>query len=587
VTLAAHLPGAGKTSTPSRWLPALAWLRAYPRHWFRADLIAGLTLAAYLLPAGLGDASLANLPPEAGLYACLFSGLVFWLFCSSRHTTITVTSAISLLIGASLGPISGGDAARFRALAACIAILVAAMGFLAWLFSAGTIVNFISESVMVGFKCGVALFIASTQLPKLFGFKGAHGGFWEQSGYFLTHLRDTHYASLVLGAIALAALALGKIVLKNKPVALFVVVFGIVAASLFGPDAHGVKLLGEVPHGIPHLRLPPVRWSDANDVLPLAFACFLLAAVETAAIGRTFVAKHGGRLDNNQELLAIAAANLAAGLGQGLPVSGGMSQSAVNENAGARTPLSGFIAAVIVLLVAIFLSRSLRNLPQPVLAAVVLVAVTGLFRADALKRFWHADRGEFVIAFAALVGVLTSGLLRGVLIGAIISLIQLLRRAANPHVAILGRIPGTHRFTDCARHADNERDPRVMIFRPESGLVYFNIDHVRETILTAIRAQPTPPELVVLDLSASPRVDIQSVEALAGMADELAAEGIKLQAVEARASVRDALRVEGADLKLGGINRFNTVADVLATLAPAETARDSTESQFTTLGAPV
>src|ERR1700704_1171922 len=172
---------------PSRWsgiVPAAHWLRTYKPAWFRADLIAGITLSAYLLPAGLGDASLANLPPEAGLYACLFGGLVFWLFCSSRHTAITVTSAISLLVGASLGGIAGGDTSRFSALAAGTAVLVALIAFIAWLVKAGSIVNFISESVMVGFKCGVALFLASTQLPKLFGIHGAHGNFWKNSGNF-------------------------------------------------------------------------------------------------------------------------------------------------------------------------------------------------------------------------------------------------------------------------------------------------------------------------------------------------------------------------------------------------------------------
>src|SRR6266404_6144667 len=180
----------------ARVIPAFNWLRAYDRSWLRSDVFAGITLAAYLLPAGLGDASLANLPPEAGLYACLFGGLVFWLFCSSRHTVITVTSAISLLTGASLGQIAGGDTARFGALAAGTALLVALVAFVAWLAKAGSVVNFISESVMVGFKCGVALFLASAQLPKLFGFKGGHGSFWERSGHFFSHLDQTNAPSL-------------------------------------------------------------------------------------------------------------------------------------------------------------------------------------------------------------------------------------------------------------------------------------------------------------------------------------------------------------------------------------------------------
>lgn len=552
------------TSSPlARWIPALGWLKHYDKSWLRGDLIASITLAAYLLPAGLGDASLARLNPEAGLYACLAGGLIFWLFCSSRHTVITVTSAISLLIGASLGDIAGGDTTRFAALAATTALLVAAIAFIMWLVKAGAIVNFISESVMTGFKCGVALFLATTQLPKLFGFHGEHGNFWVNSGHFFKHLNETNPAAITVGGLALALLVLGKIFLKNKPVALFVVVGGIAASSMLSLDQYGVKLLGDVPQGLPPIGLPPIHWADFNQLLPLALACFLLGAVETAAIGRMFTAKHGGRLDANQEFLALSGANLAAGLGGGFPISGGMSQSLVNEGGGAKTPLSTAFAAGIILIVVLFFSHLLSALPQPVLAAVVLVAVAGLFKVSTLKHLWKADRPEFVVAMAAIVGVMSSGLLRGVMIGAIISLIQLLRRASRPHVAFLGRIPGTRRFSDRERHSDNELIPGVLIFRPESGLIYFNVDFVCDSILDRIRAEAALPKLVVLDLSAAPRVDLQAAHSLAAMADEIKGMGIRFQAVEARSSVRDRLRAEGVDARLGGIDRLLTVADVV------------------------
>src|SRR5436189_2739224 len=541
---AENLEPAGSESQPAArraWyniFPVLTWLRAYQPKWLRADLIAGVTLAAYLMPAGLADASLANLPAEAGLYACLFSGLVFWLFCSSRHTAITVTSAISVLVGASLGDLAGGDPSRFWALASCTALIVGGLGFIAWLAKAGVIVNFISESVLVGFKCGIALFIASTQLPKLFGFKGSHGDFWERSGYFFSHLRETIMASLLLGLGALAVLLLGKRFLKNKPVALFVVIAGIIAAASMDLGSFGVKLLGKVPQGLPPFGLPAVHVSDLNNLLPLALGCFLLGMVETAALGRMFAVKHGYRFDPNQELLGIASANVMAGLGHGFPVSGGMSQSLVNESGGARTPLSGFIASLLMLLIVLFVSGVLRYLPQPVLAAIVLMAVTSLFNITALRHLLRADRAEFVVAIAALLGVLGSGLLRGFLMGAIISLVQLLRTASRPHVAFLGRIPGTRRFSDRERHPDNQLIRGVLIFRPESGLAYFNVDHVRKTILHRVSPDPTKPRLVVVDLSAAARVDLQSAFALGIMADEITAKKIRFQAVEPRSSVR-------------------------------------------------
>jgi SulP family sulfate permease len=555
------------TASGSTWrkraLPAVAWLRGYQRSWFRLDFAAGITLAAYLLPAALGDASLANLPPEAGLYGSLFGSLVFWIFCGSRYTAVSVTSAISLVIGTSLSEMTGGNTMRFGALAAGTALLVSLIAFVAWLAKAGVLVHFISESVMTGFKCGVALFLASTQLPKLFGLHGAHGSFWGNTDFFFKHLNETNTTSLLVGGIALALLILGKIFLKHKPVALFVVIGGIIAASALSLETRGVKLIGAVPQGIPPLKVPALYWRDLNELLPLALACFLLGAVETAAIGRMFAAKHGGRFDANQENLALAASNLFAGLGGGFPVSGGTSQSLVNEEGGAKTPLSTAFAAVFILVVVLFVSHLLSALPQPVLAAVVLVAIAGLLSLSTLKELWLNDRSEFVVAMAAFAGVLTFGLLRGVMLGALISLVQLVRVSSRPHIGFLGRIPGTRRFSDCERHVDNELIAGVLIFRPESGLVYFNVDYVCETILSRVYSEPVLPRLVVLDLSAASRVDMQSAHTLGGMADELNGKGIQFHAVEPRSSVRDRLRKEGVDSKLGGINRFTTVADVI------------------------
>jgi high affinity sulfate transporter 1 len=553
-------------ATPGRWrgiVPAARWLGGYEPGWFRADLAAGVTLAAYLLPAALGDASLANLPPQAGLYACLFGGLVFWLFCSSRQTSITVTSAISLLVGSSLGSLAGGDPARFGAMAACTALLTAAIGFIAWLARAGSAVNFISESVMTGFKAGVALHLASTQLPKLFGVKGGHGDFWERMHVFLQHVGETNTTSLLLGCAALAVLILAKKFLPNKPVALFVVIGGIAVASFIDLSVHGVKLLGEVPRGVPMPSLPAVSWSEARELFPLALACFLLGAVETAAIGRMFAEKHGYRLDSNQEFLALAAANLASGVGQGFPISGGMSQSLVNESGGARTPLSSLIAAGIILVVALFFTELLRNLPQPVLAAIVIMAVASLVKVKELRRLWSLHRSEFLVAVTALFGVLGAGLLQGVLIGAVISMVLLIRRASAPHVAFLGRIPGSRRYSDFSRHADNEPTPGVLPFRVESGIVYFNAEHVFDTVLARIDATREPIHLAICDLSTSPGIDIAGARMLHNLHGELERRRIAFRLVEARSSVRDMLRVEGVEEKTGRVDRFTTLAEAI------------------------
>ena len=524
-------------------IPALRWLRDYRSDWLRPDLVAGLTLAAYLLPAGIADASLAGLPPEAGLYACLFSGLVFWLFCSSKHTVITVTSALSLLIGASVGDLSGGDPARQASLAACVALFVAIIAIVAWLVQAGSVVGFFSETVLVGFKAGLALYLASTQLPKLFGFKGTHGDFWERSGYFVAHLGETHQTSLLVGVVALTALIAGKLWLKHRPVAFLVVIGGMLAARVFGLEANGVALLGQVPQGLPSLGLPLVSRQELNALLPIALASFVLGAVETSAIGRMFGQKHGNRFQANQELLAIGAANLAAGLGRGFPVSGGMSQSLVNESAGARTPLSGLIAAAFTLIVVVFASGLLRNLPQPVLAAIVLAAVMGLVDIHALRHIWRFSRTEFFVAMAALVGVLGSGPVNGVLLGAAISVVLLLRQAAHPRVTELARIPGTTYFADRSRrHEETERTTGVFVVRCESSLFYFNVEYVREQLLALLATRQDAVRLVVFFLGAVPKIDLAGAELLSDLQRTFRAKGVAFRLADAHGEVRDALR---------------------------------------------
>jgi high affinity sulfate transporter 1 len=540
-------------------LTVLRWLPEYRAEWLRPDLIAGVTLAAYLLPAGIGDASLAGLPAEAGLYACLFSGLVFWVFCSSKQTVITVTSALSLLIGASVGELSGGDPAKHATLAACAALMLAAIAFAAWLVRAGNAVGFFSEIVLVGFKCGLAFYLASTQLPKLFGFKGSQGDFWERSAYFIRHLGETHGMSLLVGVSALAFLIAGKLWLKNRPVSFFVVLGGILAARFLDLQGQGVALLGQVPQGLPSLTVPIVSRHELQLLLPLALAGFVLGAVETTAIGRMFGQKHGHRLDANQELLALGAANLLAGVGRGFPVSGGMSQSLVNESSGARTPVSGLVAALFTLIVVLFASGLLRNLPQPVLAAIVLAAVMSLVDVKALRHIWHFSRAEFAVAIVALLGVLGSGPENGVLLGAAISIVLLLRQAARPRMAELTRVPGTTYFADRARQLDFERTPNVLVVRCESALLYFNVEYVRDRVFEFVAARPDPVRLVVLFCGAVPRIDLAGAELIADLHKTFRARGVAFRLADVHGEVRDALKRIGFDQEYGPLESGQTV----------------------------
>ncbi|HMF99524.1 MAG TPA: SulP family inorganic anion transporter [Vicinamibacterales bacterium] len=547
-------------------IQARAWLASYDRSSVPADVVAGVTLAAYVLPAAIGDASLAGLPPQAGLYACLFGGLVFWLFCSSRVTAISVTSAISLLIGATLSTMDGGDAARHAALATCTALMVAGLALAAYLFRAGVVVNFFSETVLVGFKFGVACVLASTQLPKLFGFAGSHGDFFDAMAHFLRSLGQTNATSLALGAGALAILIAGKTLFKNRPVALVVLVGSIVAAGVLHLDRYGVKLIGDVPRGLPMPSLPAVSRADINALLPLAMACFLLAAVETSAIGRMFAAKHRYRLDASQEFLAVGASNLLSGLFAGFPISGGTSQSLVNDSAGARSPLSGLVSAAVIVVVAMFLTDLLHDLPQPVLAAIVLAAVTGLVDVHKLREIWNFDRSEFVVTAVAIIGVLGSGLLNGVLFGVGLSILLLIRRAATPRVTEVARVPGTSYFADIVRHPENQRAPGVLAVRPEGSILYFNVDHVRDRVAQLIAASATPPRVVILVLVGVPFIDLAGSELVIELRSALERNGIMLRLAEARDTVCDALKRAGAERTIDFGTAKLSVAEVVATL---------------------
>jgi MFS superfamily sulfate permease-like transporter len=424
-------------------------------------------------------------------------------------------------------------------------------------------VSFVSETVLVGFKSGVALYLASTQLPKLFGISGSHGDFWERMGHFFGHMGEMHGAALQLGLAALALLVLGKFFLPNRPVSLFVVAGGIAAASFLHLGEHGVKLLGEVPQGLPRPGLPAVSWADVNDILPLAMACFLLAAVETSAIGRMFGQKHGYRVDTNQEFLALAGANLVSGIGRGFPVSGGMSQSLVNEGGGARTPLSSFVSALLVLVVVVFFSGLLHDLPQPVLAALVLVAVTGLFKFQALARLWRFSRAEFAVAIAALFGVLESGLLRGVLIGAALSILILLRRASRPPTTELGRVPGTDYFADRIRNPDNERTPGVFVFRSSGALLYFNVDNVRDRFFELL-GEFGEARRAVFFLGAVPTVDLAGAELLAELHKTLRERGVEFRLAATPSSVRETLVKGGFEEHCGSVVANEPVAESIA-----------------------
>jgi len=543
--------------------PPAQWLPTYRPQWLARDAVAGVTLAAYAIPVSLAYASLAGLPAQNGIYCYLVGGLAYALFGTSRQLAVGPTSAISMLVGVTVAGMANGDAARWADIAALTALVFAAMSVLAWLLRLSTLVSFISETILLGFKAGAALTIAMTQLPKLFGVSGGGEHFFERIWVLAGQLGDTNVAVLSFGLGALALLLLGEKLLPGRPVALVVVAMSIVVVSVSSLGDLGFKTVGQLPQGLPAFHWPALRVRDVDGVVPLAFACFLLAYIESVSAARALAQANGYEIDPRQELLGLASANLAAAFGQGYPVAGGLSQSSVNDKAGAKTPLALVFASTTIALCLLFLTGLLRNLPTVVLAAIVLVAVKGLINVRGLRRLWQVSRFEFGISMVAFTGVLVEGILRGVLLAALVSVLLLLWRAARPHVAFLGRIPGTRRYSDLERNPDNEAVPGALVFRVEASLLYFNAEHVRDTVLEKLRTAPKPVRLVVCDLSTTPYVDVTSALMLMGLQANLHAAGIEFRLVEARATVRDLLRAGGLEARMGSVSRRISLDDVI------------------------
>jgi high affinity sulfate transporter 1 len=542
------------------WFPPARWLSEYRSSWLPGDVVAGLTLAAYAIPVSLAYAGLAGLPPQVGIYGYLLGGLGYALLGSSRQLAIGPTSAISLMIAGTVGAMAEGDAQRYAQIASLTAFTVAMLCLFAWVLRLSVLVELISDSILVGFKAGAGLTIAMTQLPSLFGVAGGGHNFFDRTWLLLGQLGQTQSIVVAVGVVAIGLIVLGERLMPGKPVALGVVTLGIIAATMLGLPSLGVPITGKIPAGLPALSGPSLRLRDVEGIVPLAAGCLLLAYIEGVSAARSFAAKHGYALDPRQELLGIGAANLVAAMGQGYPVAGGLSQSAVNDKAGARTPLALVVASITLALCLLFLTGLLENLPKAVLAAVVLTAVYGLLDFPALIRMWRVSRLDFLAATIALVAVLLLGILQGILLAATASILLLLARVSRPYVAFLGRIPGTDSYSDLARHPENELLLDAIVFRPEASLIYVNAGAVLETVLSRVRqASPSILVLAVCDLSAAPYVDLAGSRMLHELHAELSSSGISFRIIGARASVRDLLRADGIEDKVGRLDRTLTL----------------------------
>ncbi|MEU6024541.1 sulfate permease [Micromonospora sp. NPDC047134] len=525
----------------ARVVPLIGWLRHYDRNILRHDLVAGLTVAVMLVPQSMAYAPLAGMPAVTGLYASIVPLVVYALLGTSGSLAVGPVAITALMTGAALAPLAEGDPARYAALAALLALLVGAIQLLLGVLRLGVLVNFMSHPVLSGFTSAAAIVIAASQVKDLFGLNMGRADTFGQTVSALWDSAGTaHGLTIGVSLVSVLALVLLRRYVPRLPGALLVVA-GITAVSAaFSLGERGVKILSDVPAGLPAPALPSLSGQDLQALLPAAIAIALVAYLEGIAVAKTLAAKSRQQVAPDQELVAVGAANVAAGLFQAFPVAGGFSRSAVNFSAGARTPVATLVTAAMVAITALLLTPAFHHLPRAVLAAIVVVAVLGLVDGRGAATTWRVRRADGLALGLTFLVTLILGVEPGLAAGVAFSLGVFLWRSARPHTAELGRVPGTDRYRNVQRFTGLLTDPRYAIIRVDGPLYFANAQRLSDQLL-GLAEQREGLVAVVLDASAITDVDTDGATALAELRERSAARGVALHLATVRGPVRDLL----------------------------------------------
>jgi SulP family sulfate permease len=532
-------------------VPLIDWIRRSDRVSLRADAVAGLTVAAMLIPQAMAYAALAGMPAVTGLYAATVPLAVYAVLGTSGQLAFGPVAIVSLLTASTVGPLAGGDPATYAGLAALLALEVGALQVLLGLLRAGVLVDLLSHPVTGGFTAGAALVIAASQLDELLGVSvGDADTFVATITTVARQIPEAHGPTVVLGVVAVALLGVARWRRSGLPVALLVVLGAGLAVVALDLDAAGVAVLGTVPAGLPAPSLPSIDPAAATALLPGAATIALLAYLEGISVARALAVRTHQPVDATRELFASGGANLAAGLFQAFPVAGGFSRTAVNFDAGARTPLAGLVTAVIVALAVAVAAPALEVLPTVALAAVVVVAVVGLIDVADARRTWRVDRWDGVTWLLTTLVTVAVGVEQGIAAGVVVSIALFLVRTGRPHIAELGRVRGAGIYRNRERY-DTVGDPRVAIVRVDGPLFYANSRHVEAWIEGLLAGRPDTDALIV-DMSAVGAIDATGVHAVAALDRALASASVQLRLATVRGPVHDALQRAGVAATLVG-----------------------------------
>lgn len=562
VTLIRH----SRTRGLRRWVPGLALLGRYSRTLFAQDLMAGVVLTALLAPVGIGYAEAAGLPPIYGLYATIVPLLAYALFGPSRILILGPDSAVTVLVGATILPLAGGDSGRAAMLAALLAIIAGALCILAGLARCGFITDLLSKPIRHGYMNGIALTLMVSQFPKLFGFSVQGGSFLQLSAELARGMwaGRINWICCALGLSCLAIILASRRWAPRLPGVLIAVVLATLAVALFDLTGQArVAVVGALPQGLPAFRMPVTTLAECISLCTGALAIALVSIAEMSVLSRIYALRGGYYVDDNQELIALGIANMATGLFQGFSVSSSASRTPVAESSGARTQMTGVVGALCVGLLLVCAPRLMYFLPAAALGAVVISACGSIFEISQVRRLYDLRRGEFVLSLVCFLGVVSLGVVEGIFIAVGMALLAFIWRAWRPYCAVLGRVDGMKGYHDITRHPEARRIPGLVLFRWDAPLFFANAEIFREQALRAVSSSPTPAKCLVVAAEPVTDVDITAADVLAELEDELNQAGVELCFAQMKGPVKDHLKRYGLFVKLGTEHFFPTIGQAV------------------------
>lgn len=552
-----------------KFVPISEWLPQYPRTNLRGDVIAGIALAGLLIPESMGYAGIAGLPPQAGLYATAFGLLAYASFGSSRQLAVSPTSSSAVILAATVAPLAAANPSKFVVLASAVTLVLGLLFLVAGTLKLGFISDFISKPVLKGFVFGIALTIVIKQLPKLLGIEKPSGPSYQQLWQILTHTAQANLWTLVTGAVALAILFIVDRYFPRLPGALLVLIAGILVSGVFVLHSHGVDIVGVIPAGLPRPSFPILTWIDWLQAAPAAVGLAFVLYAESLGAARTFATKNGYSVDPNQELRALGIANAASAIFRGMPVGGGTSGTAANDSNGAKSEVSAVAASLMVIVTLLFLTGWFYHLPETVLGAIVVHAVWHLLDFREILRFRRISSTEYRESLAAILGVIAFGILNGLALAVLLTLVAIMRFLSMPQVVVVGRLRGTGEYVDIARHPEAEQFPGILMLRVDRIWFFANADGIREHAKELIRQAPAPIKVIIVNLAPVPLVDVTAVDALAQLHATSAKHGWRLVLAAVRDPVRDTLTRASLLSAIGEENIFRNMENAVEAVTAA------------------